>query len=106
MEDLEKEIARLQAENTLLADELIKVKKLKTSARQKWVYFFMAVGALMFIVSIWESVYTMIDLDREVVTMSNFKLYFAAIGFVFVAANESLGRFANAVGAKLLKAFS
>lgn len=102
---MEEEIKRLKLENAALLKEVVHLQGLTTSGKNKWIKGFIIVGAVMFIASTFESIYTMFDLGREVIDMSRFKVIFAVIGFVFVAANDSLGSLANSAGKSILEKF-
>lgn len=100
---MEEEIKRLELENDLLSKELLACKEATKKGEDRWMLAFRIVGIVMFVGGIYESLFTMFSLDREVVSMSSFKIYFSIIGFIFFAANKSLGKLANQAGAIMLK---
>lgn len=102
---LKEENTNLKKANDLLVKEVVYLKGLKTTGKNKWIKAFIVVGSIMFIAGIFESVYSMFIIGMDEVKMSSFKIWFAAIGFIFVAANDMLGDFANSLGKKMMDKF-
>lgn len=105
MEELRKEIESLKRANNSLLKEVVALKGLKTTGKNRWIRAFIVVGAIMFVAGIFESLYSMFVIGMDEVKMSTLKIGFASIGFVFVAANDSLGEFANNIGKYLVDKF-
>lgn len=96
---------KLKKENELLLKEVLHLKGLQQSGKNKWIKIFIIVGIVMFMAGIWKSLITMFWFEKEVVLMTTQQIVFSSVGFVFVAANDSLAQFANSIGKYLVEKF-
>jgi len=70
-----------------------------TWSEKVWIFVFRIFGAVMFVAAIWEALYTLFNVNKEVVPISKYQVYFATVGFVLAFGGKSFGIFANNIGA-------
>jgi len=97
------ELKKLKEQNAVLENELLKCKNAIKPTEDKWMLALRIVGILLIVAGLYESVYTMFDMSKEVVEMGRFRIGSAIVGFLLFAGNKQLGKIANQIGSIALK---